>query len=158
MSSYELEAKTLADLCRKCGGRCCRNHFIFLSEVEYIRLRERLNFREGFIDTPYGSMKAIDALHSSCPFLSKTGCVLDPEKKPLTCRLFPLRFTLEKKEIRFHLSTLCPFRDEVIALKTWMAETREATLEELKRGWLKKEILCYGHYLKVSEDKLEKLK
>ncbi|MBN2015149.1 MAG: YkgJ family cysteine cluster protein [Candidatus Altiarchaeota archaeon] len=154
MSSYELEARILADLCMKCGGRCCRNHFIFLSELEYVRLKECLNFREGSFDTPYGSMKAIDALHGSCPFLGREGCVLDPEKRPLICRLFPLRFILEKKGIGFHLSTLCPFRDEVRVLKTWLAKTREDALEELKRGWLKKEILCYGHYLRVSEDKL----
>ncbi|MBN2250725.1 MAG: YkgJ family cysteine cluster protein [Candidatus Altiarchaeota archaeon] len=147
----------LTALCAGCGGRCCRNHLVVLSGKEFARLKEVLDFREGFIDSPYGRMGAIDALRG-CPFTGPDGrCILKGKDRPLVCRLYPLTFTAGKKGVSFHLSKLCPCLEDVRALKSWIEEARRGCLAELEACRTRKEILCYGIFLRKSCDQLVEL-
>lgn len=134
-------------------------HYIIMSASDLRRLSDREPFPIKRIDSPAGcSINALDALISGrCPFLTLTGCVLSEDMRPLVCRMFPLTYTLEKKEIKFYLSKKCPYVSEVNALSNWISETKRASLIELGRDWTRKELRSYGEYLKKSFDELLEL-
>ena len=156
MQSYEIDASSLAILCKKCPGKCCGGHYILLSEKEFRALSKYADFPKKKINSPTGcGITAIDALsNGKCPFLGESGCVLSAKTRPLVCRMFPLTYTFEGRKIKFYLSKKCPYIDDVKKLKAWLAETKKDGTEELKKTWSSKEIRCFGDYLKKSEDEL----
>jgi Fe-S-cluster containining protein len=154
-SQLDSEEAVLASLCTKCGGSCCRSHFIPLSGKEHRRLKEMRPFPEFDVNSPVGvKLKAIDAFHQECAFLGADGCVLDGRMRPLVCRLFPLVFSVEGGEIRFYLSGFCPHGKEIMELKEWRKHAMDDVLEELQASWSRKEILCLGRYFRENKDKL----
>jgi Fe-S-cluster containining protein len=156
MQPYETDASKLALLCQKCNGKCCKNHYILLSGSEYKTLSEYAVFPRKRFDSPTGCMiNAIDALSGGkCPFLKTSGCVLSSKERPLVCRMFPLTYTLEKKEVKFYLSRKCPYIEDVKKLENWLKKTKKDGEEELKKTWKGKEIRCFGDYLKKADDEL----
>jgi len=156
MPSYEKEAAVLAGYCRRCGGKCCGGHYILISAGEYALLAKMRKFPEGGINSPTGCVvRSIDALGGGkCPFLEKEGCILPGKMRPLVCRMFPVTFTLEKEGIRFHLSKFCPYAQDVRGLKIWLEETKKEALTELAERWSRKEIRCFGDYLRKKEHDL----
>ncbi len=142
--TYNQEVKLLAGLCKKCGGRCCRetgkNAGITASRFELKRLEAGYNFMKGYIKTPYGKISMIKFMKNTCPFLGKTGCSLKPEVRPLGCRLFPLTFLIERGKLRFYLSAFCPCAREAVKLKVWVRKQIRDARRELRR-WTKREKL-----------------
>jgi Fe-S-cluster containining protein len=159
MQSYETDASLLAQLCEKCQGKCCRGHYILLSGYECKTLSEYADFPKKRINSPTGcAITAIDALSKGkCPFLKAPGCVLSSRERPLVCRMFPLTYTFEKREVKFYLSKKCPYIEDVKKLETWLAKTKREGVEELKKTWKGKEIRCFGDYLKKADDELTDL-
>jgi Fe-S-cluster containining protein len=152
------EEKALASLCAKCGGKCCRSHFVPLSEKEYGQLKKVRDFRDFDVNSPVGvKLKTIDAFHGDCDFLGEDGCALGSRMRPAICRLFPLVFSVEEGEIRFYLSGFCPHGKEVMELREWQKNAKDDVLEELKTSWSKKEVLCLGRYFRENKKKLIEL-
>jgi Fe-S-cluster containining protein len=157
-SQLDSEEKILASLCAECGGRCCRSHFVPLSEKEYEQLKKVGDFREFDVDSPVGvKLKTIDAFHSDCDFLGVEGCVLEGRMRPLICRLFPLVFAVEEGKILFYLSSFCPHGGEIVKLEEWQKSVKEDILSELQSSWSKKEVLCLGRYFRENKKKLIEL-
>jgi Fe-S-cluster containining protein len=157
--SFADEEQKLSGLCAKCKGKCCKGHHIILSKSEFEKLRKKKDFPTKKIDSPTGcAVMTVDALSDSkCPFLTEGGCELKLEDRPLVCRLYPITFTVEKGEVIFHLSKLCPYFEEVRELKDWIKATLSDAEKELSEGWTKKEIKCYGSFLAKEKDGLAKL-
>jgi Fe-S-cluster containining protein len=156
MHSYETDVSELASLCEKCRGKCCGGHYILLSGSECRRLSEYGNFPKKRINSPTGcGIDAVDALSGGkCPFLGDLGCTLTLKTRPLVCRMFPLTYTYENREMKFYLSKKCPYMDDVKKLKSWLAKTKMDGAEELRKTWTGREIRCFGEYLKKAEDEL----
>ena len=76
-----------------------------------------------------------------CPFLSEKGCVLPEKLKPFDCKLFPLAFKYENKQIKFFLNKKCPFIDRIP--KSWIRKTKKWALKEL-RNWNEEEKITYS--------------
>lgn len=159
MTQHDAEEGVLAALCAECGGKCCRSHFVPLSEKEYVHLRGLRPFPEFDINSPVGvKLKTLDAFHQGCAFLGAAGCVLEGKMRPLICRLFPLVFSVEGGGIRFYLSGFCPNGRKVLELKAWREHAETEVLEELRSSWSKKEVLCLGRYFRENKKKLIELK
>lgn len=157
-STLDSEISALASLCTKCGGRCCRSHFVPLSEKEYEQLKKVRDFAEMDVNSPVGvKLKTIDAFHGNCDFLGADGCVLEGKMRPLICRLFPLVFAVEEGKIRFYLSGFCPHGKEFMELRAWQKSVENDTLTELQASWSKKEVLCLGRYFRENKNKLIEL-
>ncbi|MBU0962556.1 MAG: YkgJ family cysteine cluster protein, partial [Nanoarchaeota archaeon] len=78
--------QVLSNLCKKCDGKCCKEFEIFLTRDDLNKLKK---FKGKFKIKKEGSAFAMH--HSKkCYFLSKNGCILNENQKPLDCRLFPL--------------------------------------------------------------------
>jgi Fe-S-cluster containining protein len=156
MQPYETDASKLALLCQKCKGKCCKNHYILLSGSECKDLSKYADFPRKTINSPTGcGITAIDALSKGkCPFLKAAGCVLSSRERPLVCRMFPLTYTFEKREVKFYLSKKCPYIEDVKKLESWLKKTKRNGVEELKKTWTGKEIRCFGDYLKKADDEL----
>jgi Fe-S-cluster containining protein len=159
MQSYDLDASKLAHLCEKCRGKCCGGHYILLSHKESECLLESSDFPKKKINSPTGcAITAIDALSTGkCPFLRASGCILSEKTRPLVCRMFPLTYTFAGGKIKFYLSKKCPYAEEARKLKTWIAETKSAGEQELKKTWSNKEIRCYGRALKKDTNDLQEI-
>ena len=85
-----------------CFNRCCRNLNLFLYPYDVLRLRKRLQITSGqFLDAyvdvilregdsfPEVLLRMSDNAERTCPFLSKDGCSVYPDR-PDTCRTFPV--------------------------------------------------------------------
>jgi hypothetical protein len=85
-----------------CFNRCCRNLNLFLYPYDVIRLRKGLGIGSSeLIDTytdvvyregshfPSVLLRMADNQEKTCPFLSKGGCEVYPDR-PQTCRAFPV--------------------------------------------------------------------
>jgi len=101
--SLEEDIGVLAGLCRRCGGRCCRGHYIVLSASDSLRLSPWRPFPVERINSPVGcSLEALDALKAGrCSFLALDGCVLPADVRPFICRMFPLTYRLENGGLFF---------------------------------------------------------
>ncbi|MCX6778593.1 MAG: YkgJ family cysteine cluster protein [Candidatus Micrarchaeota archaeon] len=144
MGSHAEEEK-LAEMCRKCGGKCCFES-ITVSEEELERLRKKGHFKAGKLKTSQGEISTIKTTEGEpCPFLKvgkkKTGCVLKGRERPLSCRLFPITFLLEEGEPKFYLSKYCPYFLEAGGLEDWMGGAIGEAREELK-NWSEGEKLA----------------
>lgn len=156
MASLAKEESALAALCKRCGGRCCMGHYVLLSASDRRSIASYYPYPTRRIDSPSGcAIEAIDAMSGGkCPFLSHSGCVLPVPKRPLVCRMYPLTYTLENREIRFHLSRKCPYLKQVTRLSSWIKATKKSCYEEVTRDWTKKEIRAFGDYLRKSPEEL----
>ena len=152
MSTYKEEVKILAELCKKCGGRCCIGNDITISKTELKKLKSRYYFSSGVLESSYGKIPTIKiSKNKPCPFIGKVkgkhakiGCILEGKMRPLGCRLFPLTFLIEKGEVNFYLSAFCPYVHEVAKLKKWIKKTINDAREELKT-WTKAEKLTRSY-------------
>lgn len=84
--------------CKICG-KCCNGDVLFVSEKELKNLP----------DNPKG-IKVKDRLYKikfnkKCGYLSKNGCILTEEQKPITCKIYPFRFVNNEWIVR----TVCPY-------------------------------------------------
>jgi hypothetical protein len=74
----------IVETCSDCGGRCCEKgkyHFSVIDLLMYLSTGKEL-FLPTFRETP-------------CPFLGKTGCLMEPAYRPFTC----ITFHCERLEI-----------------------------------------------------------
>ncbi len=145
MRTFEEEVNLLAEICKKCGGKCCIGDDITISKHELKRLKEKYNFKQGALRTPYGKLNTIKIVKNTpCPFLgkedSKIGCILNEKLKPLGCKLYPLTFLIEQDNLKFFLSNFCPYVQESANLNMWIKESIKNTCKELKT-WTKTEKL-----------------
>lgn len=154
--SLEEDIGVLAGLCRRCGGRCCRGHYIVLSASDSLRLSPWRPFPVERINSPVGcSLEALDALKAGrCSFLALDGCVLPADVRPFICRMFPLTYRLENGGVVFYLSRKCPHVSEVSKLCSWLKSSIKKGYEELGRDWTRKEVRAYGGCLQGSDDGL----
>jgi Fe-S-cluster containining protein len=74
------------DLCRDCGGNCCRHPN--MTKEEYQRLVDKLGFEKVRAAKP----KRVGAwlmFMENCPGKLPDGCILSYEERPLGCRIYP---------------------------------------------------------------------
>lgn len=96
-----------------CFNRCCRNLNLYLYPYDVIRLKKRLNISsDQFLDRhtdiilrdidffPEVLLRMSDHKEKTCPFLTKVGCSVYPDR-PDTCRTFPV-----EQGVLFHAETL----------------------------------------------------
>jgi Fe-S-cluster containining protein len=149
MNDYQKDIKKLGKLCKKCGGKCCKDgDYIIISKLELKKLKEKYNFNQGFLKSSYGEINAIKFPKKGwCQFIGKTKgkhvkirCVLKGKIRPLGCRLYPITFLIEKNKSRFYISRFCPYFNEVLKLNNWIKKSIEDANKELKT-WTKKEKL-----------------
>lgn len=143
MKTYKDDVKALARLCRKCNGLCCNGTSITSSKAELNKLKDRYIFDKKALKTPYGWINTIKVKkYRACPFLGvkseKIGCILNEKQKPLSCRLFPLTFILEKNKPKFYISMYCLYYYDVSKLDKWIKKSIKDADKELK-SWKKSE-------------------
>lgn len=150
MSIYKEEIEKLAEICKKCGGKCCIGSDITISKLELKKLKERYGFDQGTLKSEDSEMNVIkNSRDMPCYFIRKVKgkqaeleCILKGKMRPLICRLYPLIFLMENAKPKFYLS-VCPYRKEISKFKKWINKTVKEAREELKM-WTKIEKLCFS--------------
>lgn len=80
-------------------------------------------------------------INKKCQFLSKKGCTIPYENRPLDCKIFPLTFNFENNQIKIYLNDACPFIHKLP--KNWIKNSKKELLQNLKR-WSEKEIIAFS--------------
>jgi Fe-S-cluster containining protein len=126
------DSRMLSSLCKKCAGKCCHgSDFLTVSSAELEALKKIKRIRHGFLSTGVGRIAILRFKNKTCPFLAKNGCLLKGRTRPLGCRLFPLTFLVENKEINFYMSKFCPYNDNALKLSSWIRKTIAVARQEL---------------------------
>ncbi|MFH0955698.1 MAG: YkgJ family cysteine cluster protein [Candidatus Falkowbacteria bacterium] len=128
-------------ICKKCGGKCCKNHYIFLIKKESNRLlKQGLKFKykkegPGFL---------MDSTNG-CKFLNKkTGCKLNNRLKPFDCWLYPLAFIYKNKVLNFYLIKSCAYYKKID--QTRLNKTKVQMRRKLKK-WAEREKITYSNII-----------
>lgn len=145
------DLKKLAELCKKCGGQCCIAN-VSISKKECTKLKNEFKMKCGTRESSYGKINTMKSSKNNCFFIRKpkgkhlqAGCAMKLEDRPLSCRLYPLTFLIEKNKIVFYMSDLCPYAKEAIKLKTWIKEAIKDARKDLKT-WTKAEKLTRSYF------------
>ena len=140
-----------------CYLDCCHRLELRLFPVDVIRLKNRLNlhsaaFMEKYIrigrgDHPYFPavmLNMVDREGYPCPFLTKEGCSVYPDR-PSACRTYPLERAVEKNgekaRLRHHYFIVrhpyCKghFEDHLYTVKQWEREQRLLEYNLLNDMW-----------------------
>lgn len=158
MATYTQQLQTLAKLCTRCGGRCCIDGAnITISKQELARLKKVLEFDVGCLKSPSGRINTIKIQKKRyCPFIDrfdpKKGCILKGNKRPLSCRLFPLTYLIEEDEPVFYISKHCPEHKAAMKLDKWITETINTAKAELET-WTAEEKLTRSFHHEQIHDK-----
>jgi Fe-S-cluster containining protein len=125
-----------------CFTRCCRDITIFLTPYDVLRMKNALSLSSGDFLTRYTAtmigdtglpvvvLKMREDDEKSCPFLTRSGCTLYPDR-PWACRIYPLQpesTTLTEKAGKAYYSVMdIPFcrgleSDRDVSLSDWIEE------------------------------------
>lgn len=77
----------LSELCKACGGDCCRRPW--MTTDEYTRLTLAIGNDAMQVAQPYFIMGGWQFKAERCPGLTPTGCILPYSERPEACRIYP---------------------------------------------------------------------
>lgn len=78
----------ISELCKQCGGKCCKNHAWF-SDAEYIRLVKVIGNDAAQAAEPVRMRGGWMFKTAPCPGVTDTGCMLPYADRPFQCRIYP---------------------------------------------------------------------
>ncbi len=127
-------------ICKKCHGLCCKATVVVTKKdldklnTKYKGMFKIIKEETGLEKTPGHFILTKNHL---CPFLGKTGCVLEENEKPFDCIFFPLAFIYKNNTTSFYINKHCPFcmkipKKELLKTKRWGKERLKSWTDEEK--------------------------
>lgn len=134
-----------AIICKKCQGACCKST-VFVTKHDLEKLRKHKKDLKIYNDFTKSSEPPGDLVQddkNKCYFLNlQTGCTLNPDDKPFDCRLFPLTFTYDKKQLQFYLNKKCPYWKEIP--KEWIEDTKKWAIKHIDKHFTEEEKVIFS--------------
>lgn len=131
----------ISNLCKKCGGPCCKEYDIFLSKKDINNIKKF----KGKFKIKKEDNSIYMSHYRKCCFLSEKGCILKENQKPLDCRLFPLVFIFNNKKIEFYIMKDCKYFKKLP--KQWIKSAKLIAKNGVK-NWTEKDKKTYTNIIK----------
>jgi Fe-S-cluster containining protein len=133
------------NVCKECGGKCCREQYVDLTEMEYKKVQ---NYLKGIVLKKVGTTLILSDGKQPCPALNFNGCKIPYHSRPLTCRLFPYIIVTDEIPYGVCRSTQCPM------YKSFPKDDDDFTPRELEE--LKQTVKKFLQYVIISSRELKK--
>ncbi|MDO8516593.1 MAG: YkgJ family cysteine cluster protein [Nanoarchaeota archaeon] len=93
------------NICESCHEKCCVISYVQLTKEEAEKLKDNVVEVNGIL--------FLKNVGSKCIFLGKEKCTLSYEDRPLSCKLYPIGFTLENGKPVVSVDKNCPLSKHI---------------------------------------------